>query len=135
MRAAHGVIDSSLNSHRCQAEDVARFLRTCGVATILSAQITQSFYQLCIAFREAIAVKLDIVFKACTHMPSECECPLVDLELVTPDAGGCPGGIGHDVLELRHQKLQHLTPCRQGIRNAHDELQMQRLSDQSALGE
>src|SRR3954469_8513294 len=66
-------------------------------------------------------------------MASEFQTPMIELELMLTDSGACPGRVGQKILQLRHKKLQCSPPCWKGVWNSHDELNVERRFEESAV--
>src|SRR5262249_34177907 len=120
---------------RGESKDIASFRGGCGATVILAAQIAHPGDQFGITLREALAIELDVVLEAGAPMSTQFKRPSIDLKLMTPDPRRRPGRVGHNVLEFRNEKFQHLTARRQRVGNAEDKLNMQRTLEQTAIGE
>jgi len=99
------------------------------------AQVGNARDQFRIAAGKARLVELDVVLEAGADVPAELQTPFIDFELVAADAGGGPGGVGHKVLEFVDKELEQLSPRRQSVWNAHDELHLAWPLEQAAVGE
>src|SRR3984893_3310696 len=109
---------------RRQLQDLSSLGRTRRAASLGRAQVGK-----------ARLVELDVVLEAGADVPAELQTPFIDFELLAADAGGGPGGVGHKLLEFVDEEFEQLSPRRQSVWNAHDELHVAWPLEQAAVGE
>src|SRR5258708_26013854 len=120
---------------RRQLQDLWTLGGRSGAPSLGRAEVGNARDQFRIAAGKARLVELDVVLEAGADVPAELQTPFIDFELVAADAGGGPGGVGHEVLEFVDKKFEQLSPRRQGVWNTHDELHVTSPLEQAAVGE
>src|ERR1700731_525462 len=120
---------------RRQLQDLSSLGRTRRAASLGRAQVGNARDQFRIAAGKARLVELDVALEAGADVPAELQTPFIDFELLAADAGGGPGGVGHKLLEFVDEEFEQLSPRRQSVWNAHDELHVAWPLEQAAVGE
>src|ERR1700730_11617615 len=120
---------------RGQWQDLSSLGWTRRAPSLGRAQVGNARDQFRIAAGKARLVELNVVLEAGADVPAELQTPFIDFELLAADAGGGPGGVGNEVLEFADEEFEQLSPRRQSVWNAHDELHVAWALEQAAVGE
>jgi hypothetical protein len=99
-------LQGCLNGKRQQA---ASFCRRGGFAAEFGAKRRHTSHQSLIRGGKVIAVKPNIVLQTGAAVES------VHFILVPPNAGSCPGRLGHQLFQLRDFELEHFSDRRHGV--------------------
>ena len=83
---------------------------------------------------ERVAVEAEVVLQAGPGVAAGGDAPLVEDDLVRPDAGTAPFGVGGEALEGLDVEVEDRAVDRHGVLHAHDELDVERRGEPAVPG-